>query len=851
MPEPRNPRPHIVLPASAITTSPYRAVNAFGRRVDIPALNRPRHAALLRRELALLEAMLPGTIEEQRRAGWEEGFGLRVLFSSFPDVRLAIDSLDLKSQGIELLNVRETANGTLATVWIPEGGLALFERKIAEYLAERRNAKGQPLDHQRFLDAIREIRTALIEDLWTDEAPLPPEDQEVAFEIWLSTPTIPAITAGRGRRNALRLTPEERVARFRAAAELVGLRVGPKVLHFPERTVLQVRGTLVQFRTSTHLLGQLAEMRFAPVAAEFFMELNPQDQQAWAEELLGRTRFAAPAEDVPYVCILDTGCTQGHPLLSPSLAPNDLHTVDQDWGTGDDVGHGTGQSGLVLWGDLTDYLAQRGPVRIDHRLESVKLLPHDGANQEDHFGPLTAQAVSRPEIQAPQRRRLFSMAVTSNKTVMTGKPTAWSAEVDALTSDWGQNGEAPRLIIISGGNVPNVTPGRYFVANSSASIEDPANAWNALTVGAITRKFNITEPFADAYTPVAPPGGLSPYSSTSHQWQRETPFKPDVVFEGGNIGDDGQWCSPLDSLSLLTTHHRPVQRQFATTWATSAATAMASRFSAQIMGCYPELWPETVRALVVHSAQWTPELLAQFPAGNRENIEYRLRHCGWGEPDLASALHSGADSLTLIAQSVLQPYGRQQRKNITARDMQLHQLPWPRDALQNLMALDVELRVSLSYFIEPNPGERGRSDRFRYASHGLRFAVQRPAETLVQFQQRINALAREDEDDNEDEFERFEGADPRWLLGPRKRFRGSLHHDRLTCTAAELASRDHIAVFPVSGWWKTREALERFERRARYALVVSIHAPELPTDIDLYAAVEQTLMTEVHVPIQV
>ncbi|MEN9116136.1 S8 family peptidase [Xanthomonas euvesicatoria] len=791
-----------------------------------------------------LGLVMPGVIDQQRQAGWEEGLGLRVVFASFPDVHLAIDSLDLKSEGIELLNVRETLGGTLATVWLPEGKLELFEQKIISYLAAP--GTGNPRDGRKLLDAIRQIRAAVIEDLWTDDSPIPVVDRVANFEAWIGTPVIQE-EARRGRRSALRLTPMQRIARFRAAAELVGLRVGQRPLLFPERAVLQVRGTLAQFQQSAPLLGQLAELRFAPEVAEFFMGLDAAEQREWVDELLGRTGFAGPGEDVPHVCVLDTGCAHGHPLLARSISPDDVHAVDPDWGTGDENGHGTGQCGLALWGDLTGALGGEGVWGVRHRLESVKLLPDRGTNNEDHFGPITAQAVSLPEIHAPHRRRLFSMAVTSDTHVMTGRPTAWSAEVDALCSDWSGNGESPRLMIVSGGNVSGIRPGTYFAANSAASIEDPANAWNALTVGAITRKTNITEGFAGEYVPVADFGGLSPYSSTSERWQREAPFKPEVVFEGGNVGNDGLWCSPLDSLSLLTTHHRPIERQFATTWATSSATAIASRFSAEIMAHYPAFWPETVRALMVHSAQWTERLVQQFPGG-RDNIERRLRHCGWGEPDLATAINSGADSLTLIAQSELQPYERNAiRRNVTARDMHLHRMPWPRDILQGLLRQDVELRVSLSYFIEPNPGERGRSDRFRYASHGLRFAVQRPTETAVQFQSRINALSREDDE----AFENFEGADHRWLLGPRKRFRGSLHHDRMTCSAPELASREHIAVFPVGGWWKSREALERFERRARYALVVSIHAPDLPSHIDLYTSVEQALQAEIQITVPI
>ena len=97
-----------------------------------------------------------------------------------------------------------------------------------------------------------------------------------------------------------------------------------------------------------------------------------------------------------------------------------------------------------------------------------------------------------------------------------------------------------------------------------------------------------------AYTPIARPGALSPFSTTSLTWQRQGPLKPDVVFEGGNAADDGLGAVRLASLSLLTTHNRTTDRLFSTANATSAATALASRMAAQVMAAYPELWPETV-----------------------------------------------------------------------------------------------------------------------------------------------------------------------------------------------------------------------------------------------------------------
>lgn len=36
---------------------------------------------------------------------------------------------------------------------------------------------------------------------------------------------------------------------------------------------------------------------------------------------------------------------------------------------------------------------------------------------------------------------------------------------------------------------------------------------------------------------------------------------------------------------------------------------------------------------------------------------------------------------------------------------------------------------------------------------------------------------------------------------------------------------------PGHGWWKTRQALERYDRAARYAPVVSIKAPTVDVDL--------------------
>ena len=47
--------------------------------------------------------------------------------------------------------------------------------------------------------------------------------------------------------------------------------------------------------------------------------------------------------------------------------------------------------------------------------------------------------------------------------------------------------------------------------------------------------------------------------------------------------------------------------------------------------------------------------------------------------------------------------------------------------------------------------------------------------------------------------------DRTWDLGPeRVAVRGSVHSDAWTGTAAQLASSNLIAIYPVGGWWRYR-----------------------------------------------
>lgn len=123
------------------------------------------------------------------------------------------------------------------------------------------------------------------------------------------------------------------------------------------------------------------------------------------------------------------------------------------------------------------------------------------------------------------------------------------------------------------------------------------------------------------------------------------------------------------------------------------------------------------------------------------------------------------------------------------------------------------------------------------------FALNSPGENAEAFMKRLNKAAR---DAGEDRPETPSGSE-RWLIGSNSRDIGSVHSDMLEDAAANIASRNLIGVYPVIGWWRERAWSGRYDRKARYSLIVSLHTPD--ENVDIYTPVAVQVGTLVEVPL--
>lgn len=717
-----------------------------------------------------------------------------------------------------------------AQVWVADEFRAAFMERFERFISEDLPS-GKPKNLPLVANIAR-VRQSVLDDLW-QSAGEPNKIGKQWWEVWLH-PSEDAINLA---------------GKF---CEAMQLKLLDKSLKLDNRHVIWLQATWDELLTLPVSAVPVTELR-RPVFVDTIEDLSDEEQDEYVYDLADR--IVSASDDAPAVCLLDTGVRRTHGLLESSLSEADMHTIVGE-PRGDLNGHGTNMAGLALLGALDSSLVGSDPVRLIHRLESVKFLPDAKADGHDPlvYGIVTAEAIALPEITG-SKARVFSMPITADgEPDRPGEPSLWSAAIDALAAGTGvgtsqagiellgpPDDDAKRLIVLSAGNVDFPYEQDHVTKSDLEPIQDPAQAWNALTVGAST---DLVDPPSDptfaGWKAVAERGELSPHSRTgtiagSEKW----PIKPDICMEGGNVLTDGagdfHGTHPL--LSVRTVG-RNSDTEIDSANATSAATAQASRLAARAMAVYPSYWPETIRGLLVHSAEWTPVMRSTIIAETgKKKRRQLLRRYGWGVPTDEAVLGSSQNAVTMVVQDSFVPFTGDDFK---MREFRLHQLPWPKAKLEALGETDVELRVTLSYFVEPSASRRGWRQRYSYASHGLRFDLSAPNESSSDFVRRVNRQASDEEGGSSTKASTAD----MWTVGYDQRIQGSLHQDIWSGYGAELATTGTISVHPVGGWWKNNKRKDRQNLPVRYSLIVSLRTPA--QEVDLYTPIA----TEIGVPVE-
>lgn len=694
-------------------------------------------------------------------------------------------------------------------------------------------------DKERAIAPVESIGLAGLEDLGGREfrADALPADRPCWFEV--------------GCRGGYRNPPEDTDAsRTQITRQLQRLGADQKLDEFlgPEQVYFFVRSTRTQLDALRAATDCIYEVELAPPPLRDLKLLDDVSTKDLADFAL-----VQPHEDAPSVVVLDTGIATGHPLLKAAILTST--TAGPEIPSPEDThGHGTKMAGLALYRDVGAAI-ERGGAEAPHWLQSSRLLiqPGYGTAADENYEKwpvLTDRAVRSAEEADPRpRNRAFVLAVTRSMQdpPLDGLvPTLWSQAVDQLAFREGQG----RLIVVSAGNAREAQwlalAEQHPQLQLSEKIHQPAQASNALTVGAFTARVELPndKDYAEARVVATKAGGISPYTSTGlvgNEW----PIKPDVVFEGGNLAISGALTdATVPTLSALTTSHRHTRGSPVGLIAmTSEASARAAHLAARIWTLEPKLRPESVRGLIVHSANWSKAMFEDFPGLND-----RLVACGYGLPNERLASECAQGVATIVVEDTMpnavveEELKKTPPKKATTkttepkvrRKVKLYRVPLPESLLSDADP-DVELRVTLSYFTEPN-----KFGRRTYHGLDLKWDMQGPQESEDAFLQRINVLKRPMNADGK----RVKGASTKsfdWDIGIQLRSRGTVQSDRWRGKMSALVGDKLIAIVPVLGWWDQRKPLRTQEMS--FSLVVSVFGP------GVYAAIKVETATAVTIDV--
>lgn len=720
---------------------------------------------------------------------------------------LEVKSLESKKEKIEVVRLGIShENEQFAIVKASLSSIDFYTKKINEY--EKNQSGNNKAPYEDVVNTIEAISLALIQDLWGEQFDyIPNENNEKQWwEVWIDGGTNDREIARYNKENFLEICKQKDIQIDEY-----------NFLEFPDRQVVLIYTdglALAEAITNTSAIVEL-NLPSKPIVE---WHLNNRGINFNADENI--LAIKPPEDHFTTISMLDTGISSAHPYIEKAINKKGLLTIDKiNSSLADIIGHGTAMTGVALYEELAQIVSNGDQYTLPAWIESVRIPLAGDDSQRELWGKVISDSVKLLEDTTGIKNRIFCMAIGAESKNELGKPSSWSAAIDQLVYN---EGKSPRIFVLSAGNIQDrfVEHDTYPYLNLSSQLDDPAQARNAITVGAMTQLDTITESLPD-YIPVAKKGQISPYSK-SHIPKNDA-IKPDIVCEGGNIAHDGTLpSSGLDGLCILTANNKFTDSLFTVFYATSAATANASRMLAQIWNSDVTYRPETVRGLLIHSASWTKQMREQFT--DKRDL---FRICGYGVPDVNFALRSAQSSVTLISESRLRvsytemiPGKRGLKKGPTKRDILVYDLPWPEDLLVSLGEEEVELRVTLSYFIQPNP----KNTLSKYEGSGLKWDLKSENETDTEFLKRVNFAERED---GEGGFKSPDG----WEIGIQRRSRGTIQSDRWNGLAVNLASRNKIAIFPSYGWWKDNPR-KHPNPEINFSLIVTITSKD--SSIELY-----------------
>lgn len=358
---------------------------------------------------------------------------------------------------------------------------------------------------------------------------------------------------------------------------------------------------------------------------------------------------------LPIVGIIDSGVNRNTPLETIIIIANGDYDLTGTNQYVDEADHGTGIACLTALGN-NPIPGYRGDFSATCKLLPIKIL----STSRGTISPIKIAKIIR-QANSEYNVRLFTLTIGYRDYPLKDNQefSTYSRVLDELTS------ELDILIIISTtNNIDDIDLDSEYpdlFDEELSNIASPAESLNNITIGAISRNFevqgraNCITAFDDC------PASFS--RKFHYNWEDDLVFnqsninnklrKPDVLMPGGDFEryeDRGGGMDPggLFGIEVLSSDLR--NNRIFKTLGTSLSVGLAANLAAKILYNYPNLDMQTVKALIINSSS-IPSLGSLFDSFST-NMKNRI--FGYGVPDEDRILYSTEDRVTLILEDEIE-----------------------------------------------------------------------------------------------------------------------------------------------------------------------------------------------------
>ncbi len=551
--------------------------------------------------------------------------------------------------------------------------------------------------------------------------------------------------------------------------------------------------------------------------------------QAFENQLEFQCKITPPTQDAPYVCIVDSGIQEEHPLLSGAIdKAATVSLLQAPFNHGADEfppgGHGTRVAGAVLY---RDGIPRSGQYEFKSWLINARVLDNNNRLPSYLMPAAYLKYIVEKLKSYKSGVRVYNHSIGSSTPCKLTHMSIWAAAIDLLSH------EHDVLFVQAAGNIMDIgtqsAPGildmlssghKYpdFLIQPASRICNPAQSFSALTVGSVSHTEHndgLKKSFARINMPSSfSRAGLGLWGS----------IKPEVVEYGGDnahdinanpaISNPPDLCLELVRASVVPPS--PLVDRDAV--GTSYVAPKVSAIAAELCRLFPSESALFYKAMIVHSARWPN--IDPLSVDSDENLQKMLKLYGYGIVNLDRALGNTNFRVTTFSPG---------KPSIRAREAHIYKIPVPEVVRKPGNENKIRIEVTLVYSAKP---KRTRKLARRYFSTWVDWQTNALGEGLEEFAGRV----LKNQPVHRKSSVRI--VIP-WTIGHKKsdgqlsnirRGAGATQKDWADVRAHELPKEFLISVVGHEGWSKDPED------EANYCLIVSFEA--IDGDLEIYSDIK-------------